>query len=33
MKHCQQQLKLLPHVTNAAVPCASAGEQKVHFCS
>lgn len=26
MKHCLQDLKPLPHMTNVAVPCASAGE-------
>jgi len=31
MKHCLQEMKLLPHMTNVAMPCESAGEQKFTF--
>lgn len=31
MKHCLQELEILPHMTYVAMPCASTAEQKVHF--
>jgi len=33
MKHCLQELEILPHMTAVAKLRASAGEQKVYFCS